>query len=85
MSDPLTLSDLLRQARASHAAYRASAKTRNYPLLESHLRDALAKRLEAHASDPEHTDPAWIEDQALMKGQSSQTLETFYAKYLVTP
>ena len=87
MADPtsVTPSDLLARSRARHAQYRGMASLRNYPALEACLSEALTLRQQAQALDPEHADPAWIEDQAAMKGVSSADLCAFYEKYLVTP
>lgn len=86
-ADPLQVSvaQLLAASRAAHARYRADAASRNYPLLDSHIRQARDLRHEAETLDPERRVSAWTDDRAVMKGQSSDTLMAFYERYLVTP
>lgn len=79
--------DLLAQSRAAHATYRRYAGstdrkgniTQAYDAVqcEPAVKLALETRLEAHKLDPEHTDPAWQQDDA-----SHEKLVTFYEKFL---
>lgn len=45
-------------------------------------REALRLRLEAHASDPQHTDPAWLTDTEANKGVSHDAMVVFLGRYL---
>ncbi len=45
------------------------------------ITQALQARCEADAADPEHADPVWREDEALMKATHAD-LVAFYARYL---
>jgi hypothetical protein len=88
---PQTVAALLQAAAAAHGRYShargvmAQGQMRRRPDLLAcgqAVRDALAARIEAHALDPQHTDPAWIADQQAMHGQSHDAMVTFYASYL---
>lgn len=46
------------------------------------IQEALSRRLEAHALDPDHHDPAWIEDEQANKGQRHEAMVTFLGRYL---
>lgn len=65
MSDVRTL---LQQSRAKHAEYRKAANPKspavpNYPIAEQRAAEARSLRLDAHALDPDHLDPAWQHDK----------------------
>jgi hypothetical protein len=87
-----TVTDRLAQSRAAHTKYRLLAGRIGKDGTVSHqpnLYDAgqaialaLSARLDAHALDPEMTDPAWAADERLNKGASSAVLIDFYAKAL---
>ena len=81
----MPVADLLADARAAHAQYRrlsADSQNRNLLGMGAAIQTALRARLDAHTEDPEHTDPAWLADQQAMKGQTHDSLVTFYSKYL---
>ena len=46
------------------------------------VQEALRLRCEAHALDPEHLDPAWIEDQQANRGRTHEAMVTFLGRYL---
>jgi hypothetical protein len=83
------VAQLLTQARAFHAAYRALANNkqryRDLAAQDAHIQAALSKRLEAHQLDPDGLDSAWEDDRAQMKGLTSQQLEVFYLRTLNQP
>ena len=91
----LTVATLLAQSRAAHLrkkhhAGRADPKGRvlsapDYPQAEHAIREAIRTREEAHALDPDHTDPAWVSDQALNHGVSHEVLMAFFRQYLLIP
>lgn len=83
---------LLAASRAGHAKYRTLAGRINdkgtisqvpnlYDAGQA-IASALSARLEAEQLDPQHTDPAWIADRRLNKGQTSESLIEFYGRYL---
>lgn len=53
----------------------------DYPLAESHIAEALRLRLEAHALDPDHHDPAWADDTRANRGVSHDALVAFFQRY----
>lgn len=83
---------LLAASRAAHATYRtlagrinkhgAIAQPPNLYEAGQAIQLALRQRLEAETIDPQHSDPAWLADERLNKGASSQSLIDFYATYL---
>ena len=88
---PQTVAALLQAASAAHGRYSYARGlmaqgrlTRRPDLLAcgQAVRAALAARIEAHALDPQHTDPAWIADQQAMRGQSHDAMVAFYSAYL---
>lgn len=95
MSDAgVSVAALLTRAR-HHARARQSHTGRQKDGILTHAPDyahataeaaqALTARLEAHALDPHHTDPAWREDQLSNKGVSHEAMVTFLQKYVDTP
>ena len=90
----MTVRDYLAQARAAHKRYRESAGRINKEGKVSHVPDvfattaaiteALKARCLAEAADPQRVDPAWVEDETLMKA-SNADLISFYVKYLSPP
>lgn len=46
------------------------------------IEEAVKLRLQAHALDPEHLDPAWLDDQAANKGVPSDVMVGFLGRYL---
>lgn len=91
----MTVAQLLQQSRAEHmqkkqAAGRTDAKGMitsrpNHPKAEGHIREAIRLREEAHALDPEQTDPAWVADRAANNGVASEALLAWFRRYLTTP
>lgn len=86
------VADLLAQSRAAHAKYRSLAgkvgkdgKVSQAPNLYDAgiaIQDALKARTDAHVLDPQQLDPAWIADQRLNKGVTSDAMLAFLARYL---
>lgn len=86
------VADLLTQSRAQHLAKKHYAgkvnKTGtitsppNYPAAEAAITDALLLRRQAHALDPEMTDPAWAEDLRANNRVTSADLMTWFEGYL---
>lgn len=64
----MTTGELLAASRQSHRNYLNAKKAGNIPDARSHLAAAQLHRKEAHESDPEHTDPAWLEDAKNLTG-----------------
>lgn len=91
----MTVSQLLTQSRTAHLAKKQAAgrsspqgivtQQPNYPLAESHIREALRLREEAHRLDPQMTDAAWADDLAANKGVTSDALVDWFRSYLETP
>ena len=89
---PVAIGPLLAEARDAHARYRAASgridttgKVSQAPHLMTcgdFVRAALKLRTDAHAADPTHADPAWIDDAQQMKGQTNDALIAFYTAYL---
>ena len=87
-----TVAQLLSQSRAAHLRKKHAAgkanrdgivtQRPNYPEAEQAIRDALALREQAHALDPDQTDPAWAIDQVANRGHSSQILLSWFRTYL---
>lgn len=83
---------LLAQSRAAHAQsfqhrgrIDAHGRAQTLPQLQSagaSIQNALSLRLEAHALDPDHLDPAWLEDTAANKGVPSDVFIGFLGRYL---
>lgn len=86
------VASLLQAAREAHTRYRNASgrigndgKVSQSPKLTvcgRAIQEALTARTEAHVLDPQHTDPAWLEDQQAMKGQTHDALVAFYVAYL---
>jgi hypothetical protein len=85
---------LLQHSRAAHALkLTCTGKSKNgqvieppnWPTAEAHIRDAIRHREQAEALDPQHTAPAWAEDQAANKGQTSAAMQTWFRHYLTIP
>lgn len=87
------VSAILASARAAHSRYRAHAgridtsgkevpSSRRLTIAGEAVQEALTARLDAHLRDPEHRDPAWIDDTQAMRGQSHDALVSFYATWL---
>jgi len=53
----------------------------NYTVAEQHVAAAVSLRLQAHALDPLHLDPAWAADQLSNKGQTDRQLLSFFVAY----
>lgn len=92
---PPTVSQLLQQSRAAHLRKKHAAgkadrngvitSVPNYTAAERHITEALDLRRQAEALDPEHTDPAWADDQSQNRGLSSQQMIDWFEEYLRTP
>lgn len=89
----MTVSELLAASRAAHADYRrfAGRTTLGTRTEEPQLSKcgqailaALQTRTEAEALDPQHADPAWLQDFDAMKGQPSASIIGFYVRYLAS-
>ena len=88
----MTISDLLTQARAAHRQkidhagrvdkHGVVIVQPDYVTAASHARKALRLREQAHAKDPQQTDPAWLSDQSANKGVSSAALCASLRRYL---
>lgn len=88
----MTVAQLLAASRAAHqrsfqhrGRIGKDGKVSAVPQLQTagaEIQQALRLRLEADAIDPEHLDPAWLEDQAANKGQSHEQMVTFLGRYL---
>ncbi len=63
----LTVAELLAASLVSHNDARALRKQQPRPraAIWSALNKAYHLRMDAHALDPEHTDPAWLDEQAV--------------------
>jgi len=94
IGDP-TVADLLQQAR-QHALNRKRHAGRankdglvtsqpDYPTAEAFAAQALTARLQAHALDPAHTDPAWALDLQENKGVSHEAIVAFLTRYPTIP
>src|SRR3990167_1542909 len=90
-----SVATLLAQSRAAHLRKKHHAGKADkrgsvvpppdYPQAEQAIREAIRTREEAHALDPDHTDPAWVSDQALNHGVSHEVLMAFFRQYLLIP
>jgi hypothetical protein len=59
----MTIADLLTQSMAEHKQALAHRQKKAFASAIPHLERAYRLRLDAHREDPEHSDPAWAEDQ----------------------
>lgn len=55
---------LLAQSLQAHQDAKRARNSRKPALCREHWQTALNARMDAHALDPKHTDPAWAEEQA---------------------
>ena len=87
---PPTIAALLAQSRAAHQRFlqaaghndgRGTIRQPDDPAAALAIQQAAETRHAAQAQDPQHTDPAWAEDRAAMKGVSSEALLFFYDDY----
>ena len=92
----MTVSALLEQSRLAHMRYRDAAgkidstgkvsTQADLQQCEQAVRDALAARMDAHALDPEHADPAWQVPAVSHKPQSHHEMHDalleHYGRYL---
>lgn len=88
----MTVATLLEQSRTAHQRSkrergeineRGSVKTAPRLVQAGALiAEALRWRLEAEALDPNHVDPAWLDDQQANRGQTSDAMVTFLGRYL---
>lgn len=74
MSD---VSNLLARSRAEHDVYQKANRNGDKTLEKSAISHAKILREQAHALDPQHEDPEWIEDQV-----PHEAYEQFYELYL---
>lgn len=73
---------LLTASLKAHQDAKRARHDRKPALCREHWQAALNARVDAHALDPEHTDPAWAEEQAHTPGRydtHSEMLQ-FYAE-----
>ena len=90
-----SVATLLAQSRSGHLRKKHQAgkadkrgsvvSPPDYPQAEQAIREAIRTREEAHALDPDHTDPAWVSDQALNRGVSHEALLAWLRQYLTIP
>ncbi len=88
----MSVADLLEQSRAAHQRSHqfrgqidATGGMRLRPRRSragAEIAEALKLRLRADRLDPTHQDPAWEDDLAANRGQSSDALITFLGRYL---
>lgn len=67
---------LLGASRGHHANYQRAQRLKDYVTAEREVAHALDLRLQAHTSDPGHTDAAWAIDTV-----SHDALVAFYRLY----
>lgn len=82
-----TVAALLTASREAHKRKHAFANrlhhkqhVPDYPAAEAAIAEALDLRLQAHALDPDHTDPAWAKDAV-----PHEELVAFYRRYPEIP
>lgn len=86
-----SVAELLAQSKAAHQRYRHASgsikKAGNPAVQEAAISDALVTRLAAHDLDPDHTDPAWSEEQGFthQNEDTHNVLVAFYRKWLEIP
>jgi hypothetical protein len=80
----MTVADLLRDSLAEHKAALAERQRKAFISAIPHLERAYRLRLDAHREDPEHSDPAWAEEeQHTPTGRSThEDLLAFYKQQL---
>ena len=89
------IADLLALSRAAHLEKKRAAGRANkdgivtvqpdYPTAEAKITEALRYRTEANALDPNHLDPAWVEDTRQNKGVTHEELCAYFRGYLTLP
>lgn len=89
----MSVAELLAQSRQAHQRYRlqhagridrhgkVSHATQLQPASFAIL-EALSLRVDAERLDPQHSDPAWLTDLEANKGQTSEAMIAFLARYL---
>lgn len=75
----MTVSELLTASRQSHRHGLTAKSKRQTDIAAMHLSSASEQRQAAHDADPDHTDPAWLDDAKNANGQvmrdRSRTIE----------
>ena len=92
--DARSVTDLLAASFSAHQTKKRAAGTidkngaptePDYPKAEQCIALALVLRLQAHANDPDHTDPAWASDLLAHRGVTHDALVQWYRDYAEIP
>ncbi len=69
----MTVADLLLRSRTSALSALRASKDVQVERMHAAYQDALDARMEAHAADPDHLDPAWLLDTRNHRGELKRT------------